>query len=496
LKIGHSKKVLKIIFFCLIYFISNSYINAQKKYYYDWREHKVMVPLGKIAFADTLVDAMKGDPPASKFFTKEEYIVGPPDSNMYSLGYGASLTVKFTDNALIDLKGPDLYIFEVGGSFEPTQVEISKNGTDWINVGIVNEHSAALDIAPFVQVFDKFYYVRLTDLMTNYKPNKRFGADIDAVAALNSIDMSSPCKDISSYFNKHLKKWTAKGMFETTAEYKKRIKDSLKQATRDFKYKAIQNIAHKKAVLNYADFNYDADNSIVTLNTPNIKDLTFVLKRDKAKEFYKNINKLQILNPDFSIDCAKGKFVLQKAELKNIKTNITYTAPDYYERPLNKLQVSKRVSPTTNTAKAKTQSQKDIVKVAKSADFDSKKIKTKHLKVGQRFRLPNLYFAPDSYALTKSAKRTLLRLYKFLKENPNLKIEIGGHTNTLPPDDYSDTLSTNRAKNVAYYLFDKGVSKDRITYKGYGKRRPINTSLTAEARLQNQRVEIKVIALK
>jgi outer membrane protein OmpA-like peptidoglycan-associated protein len=494
LKIGQYKKVLKIIFFCLIYFVSNSYIIAQKKYYYDWREHKITVPLGKIAFADTLVSAMKGDPPASKFFTKEEYVVGPPDSNMYSLGYGASFTVKFTDNALIDLKGPDLYIFEVGGSFEPTQVEISKNGIDWINVGIVNEHSAALDIEPFVQAFDKFYFVRLTDLMTNYKPNKRFGADIDAIAALNSIDMSSPCEDVGTYFNKALKKWTVKGMFETTVEYNKRIKDSLKLATRNFKFKAIQNIAQKRAILNYADFDYDADNSVVTINTPNIKGLTFVLKRDKAKEFYKNINKLQILNPYFSIDCAKGKFVLQKAELKNIKTSIVYTAPNYYEKPLNKLQVSKSV--TAKNIKAKKQSQKDVVKVAKSADFDSKKIKTEHLKIGQRFQLPNLYFAPDSYALTKSAKRTLLRLYKFLKENPNLKIEIGGHTNTLPPDDYSDTLSTNRAKNVAYYLFDKGVSKNRITYRGYGKRRPINTSLTAEARLQNQRVEIKVIALK
>jgi len=127
---------------------------------------------------------------------------------------------------------------------------------------------------------------------------------------------------------------------------------------------------------------------------------------------------------------------------------------------------------------------------------NSKKIRTKQLKVGQKFQLPNLYFAPDSYALTKSAKRTLLRLYHFLKGNPNLKIEVGGHTNTLPPDDYSNTLSTNRAKNVAYYLFDKGISKDRITYKGYGKRRPINTTFTDEARLQNQRVEIKVLSLK
>jgi outer membrane protein OmpA-like peptidoglycan-associated protein len=495
LKIKLHNSLFNIISLLVILFISSSSLVAQKKDYYDWREHKVTVPLGSIAFADTMVSAIKGNPPASTFFTKEVYIVGPPDSNMYSLGYGASVTVKFTDNALIDLKGPDLYIFEVGGSFEPTQVEISKDGKEWINVGIVNEYSAALDIAPFIQVFDKFYYVRLTDLMTNYKPNKRFGADIDAVVALNAIDMTSPCADVSQFFNKQITKWSAKGMFETTAEYNKRLKDSLKFATRNFKYKAIQSVAHKKAVLNYADFDYDADNSIVTINTPNIKDLTFKLTREKAKEFYKNINNLKVLNPDFSLDCTKGKFVLQKAELKNIKTTINYTAPDYYEQPLHKLQLDKK-STIVKKEEPKINNTKKVVKVAKSANFDSKKIKTAQLKVGQKFQLPNLYFAPDSYALTKSAKRTLLRLYRFLNDNPKLKIEIGGHTNTLPPDDYSDTLSTNRAKNVAYYLFTKGISKDRITYKGYGKRRPINTTFTDAARLQNQRVEIKVIALK
>jgi len=130
LKIIAHNQFFKIIFLLIILFVSSSSLVAQKKDYYDWRENKVTVPLGNIAFADALVGAIKGDPPASTFFTKEAYIIGSPDSNMYSLGYGASVTVKFTDNALIDLKGPDLYIFEVGGSFEPTQVEISKNGKE------------------------------------------------------------------------------------------------------------------------------------------------------------------------------------------------------------------------------------------------------------------------------------------------------------------------------------------------------------------------------
>jgi len=345
-------------------------------------------------------------------------------------------------------------------------------------VGITNEISAGVDIDLFVHPFDKFYFVRLTDLMTNYKPNKRFGADIDAVVALGSL----------------------KGMFETTAEYQKRLNDSLSFATQNLKDKAIQIIANKKAILKYVDFIYDADKSLVTLNTPNIKGLTFSLKRDKAKEFYKNITQLEILDPDFTVDCSTGKFVLQKAALKNIKSTIAYTAPDYISKqPLtlkNTLASDTQIKQTKPEINKKEDTLTTVIKVDKSADFNTKNIKSQTLKIGQRFALPNLYFSPDSYSLTKTAKRTLLRLQKFLKENPLIKIEIEGHTNTLPPHEYSNKLSTNRAKNVASFLFEKGIPKSQITYKGYGKRRPIDTSNNEQARLQNQRVEIKVIAVE
>lgn len=498
--------------FCLI----SIYTQAQKSYYFDWREHKVDVPLSTLAFADKLVDATPGDPAASRFFTKEDNLIGQPDSNMYSMGYGASVTVQFTDNAIIDVDGPDIYIFEVGGTFEPTQVEISRNGKDWINVGIVNDMSGSIEINPFVQPYDKFYFVRLTDLMTNYKPNKRFGADIDAIAALGSLNMSSPCEEVNNYFTKSIETWSAKGMFETTLEFNNRIKDSLAFVTNQFKNQAIQNIAHKRAILKYADFSYNADSSQVTINTPNIDHLTFNLERQNAKEFYKNINKLEIAEPDFDVDCSKGKFVLIKALLKNVKTTVAYASPNFYQKNnlinsidqtavknqndnqivSNKIDDKEKIQTNITQEPIYKENLTKVLKVEKSEDFNSKNIKSNQLKVGQRFALPNLYFEPDSYELTREAKRTLIELYKFLKQNPEVKIEIGGHTNTLPPDDYAQSLSTNRAKNVAYYLFDKGISKTQITFQGYGKSRPIDTSNTNQAKLLNQRVEIKVISLQ
>ncbi|MBK8922192.1 MAG: OmpA family protein [Saprospirales bacterium] len=75
-------------------------------------------------------------------------------------------------------------------------------------------------------------------------------------------------------------------------------------------------------------------------------------------------------------------------------------------------------------------------------------------------------------------------------------IEIGGHTNSTPPDEFCDRLSTARAKSAADYLIAKGVDPKRVVYKGYGKRNPVASNTTADGRRMNQRVEIKILALK
>ena len=86
-------------------------------------------------------------------------------------------------------------------------------------------------------------------------------------------------------------------------------------------------------------------------------------------------------------------------------------------------------------------------------------------------------------------------VYDFLKINPKIYIEIGGHTNSQPSHEFCDRLSTNRAKAVRDYILSKGIDEERISYKGYGKRQPIAPNSTKEGRLLNQRVEIKIISI-
>ncbi len=117
--------------------------------------------------------------------------------------------------------------------------------------------------------------------------------------------------------------------------------------------------------------------------------------------------------------------------------------------------------------------------------------------VGQKIRLDHLYFKADSVNLMSDSYEVLDELAAYLKEYPKTVIEIGGHTNTVPPEDYCIHLSTQRAKSVQEYLISQGVPANRLQYKGYGKSDPIIAydKYNKDARLKNQRVEIKILAL-
>lgn len=107
-------------------------------------------------------------------------------------------------------------------------------------------------------------------------------------------------------------------------------------------------------------------------------------------------------------------------------------------------------------------------------------------------RLSNALFAFDKFDLNEEARTMLDEVVGWLKEYPNLKVEIGGHTDNMGSDEYNQKLSENRAKSVYDYFVSHGVAADRLSYKGYGESRPIATNETAEGRQANRRVELQI----
>ncbi|MEO1518337.1 MAG: OmpA family protein [Bacteroidota bacterium] len=117
------------------------------------------------------------------------------------------------------------------------------------------------------------------------------------------------------------------------------------------------------------------------------------------------------------------------------------------------------------------------------------------LRAGQTLQVSQIYFEADSANMTEASFEVLEEIADFLKENPLIVIEVGGHTNNIPPPEFCDRLSTARAKEVATYIVQQGVDGNRVVYKGYGKRKPKYSNRTDDGRRRNQRVEIKVLSL-
>jgi len=115
------------------------------------------------------------------------------------------------------------------------------------------------------------------------------------------------------------------------------------------------------------------------------------------------------------------------------------------------------------------------------------------LKKGDIVQLSKLYFDADIAIVKEECEPILNDIYLLLINNPAVSIEIGGHTNNYPNDIQANDLSLKRAKAVANWLYKKGISTNRIQYKGYGKTQPLVSNETLAGREKNQRVEIKIM---
>lgn len=115
------------------------------------------------------------------------------------------------------------------------------------------------------------------------------------------------------------------------------------------------------------------------------------------------------------------------------------------------------------------------------------------IETGQIIRLNNLFFIFDTDKLIDESLGELNQLLTTLNDNPKMKVEIVGHTDSKGSDDYNLSLSERRARAVVNYLIENGISEKRLTSKGYGETKPIVSNETEEGRQQNRRVEFVVI---
>jgi peptidoglycan-associated lipoprotein len=110
----------------------------------------------------------------------------------------------------------------------------------------------------------------------------------------------------------------------------------------------------------------------------------------------------------------------------------------------------------------------------------------------KEFVFEDVHFDFDRYSLRPEATRALDEAIKTLQENPDLRIEIEGHTCNIGTSEYNLALGERRANAVREYLTSRGLGTNRLNSVSYGEERPKHDNAREETRRLNRRAALVV----
>lgn len=116
----------------------------------------------------------------------------------------------------------------------------------------------------------------------------------------------------------------------------------------------------------------------------------------------------------------------------------------------------------------------------------------KDIKVGEKVALQNIFFENGRYYLLPESYIELNKLAQYLMKNPNIEIQINGHSDNSGLKFKNQKISELRAREVFEYLIKKGV-QNKMYFKGFGSTQPIAPNDTDEGKAKNRRVEFEII---
>ena len=121
------------------------------------------------------------------------------------------------------------------------------------------------------------------------------------------------------------------------------------------------------------------------------------------------------------------------------------------------------------------------------------------LEKNKPYQLRNIEFGYDSANIRISAGIELDKLVEVLNDNPEIKIEMGSHTDSVGSVEFNINLSQRRAQSTVNYLIKKGIAPERLVAKGYGKSKPIARNTNPDGtdnpagRQRNRRTEFRIL---
>ncbi len=139
---------------------------------------------------------------------------------------------------------------------------------------------------------------------------------------------------------------------------------------------------------------------------------------------------------------------------------------------------------------------------SRGKDFDYiKDITLEEIVIGKAIQIENIYFDLNKWNIRADAAKELDKIVKMMNDNPGIIIELSSHTDSRGSASSNELLSDRRAKSSAAYIVSKGIDSSRITGKGYGEYRLVNScadgiKCSEKAHQENRRTEFTVIGLK
>jgi outer membrane protein OmpA-like peptidoglycan-associated protein/tetratricopeptide (TPR) repeat protein len=117
------------------------------------------------------------------------------------------------------------------------------------------------------------------------------------------------------------------------------------------------------------------------------------------------------------------------------------------------------------------------------------------------FILENILYGFNKYDINPEAAKELDKLVQLLTDNPEIKIELSSHTDSVDTDAYNLELSQRRAESAVKYMIQRGIAPDRMIPKGYGEQKPIARNTNPDGtdnpagRAKNRRTEFKILEI-
>lgn len=135
----------------------------------------------------------------------------------------------------------------------------------------------------------------------------------------------------------------------------------------------------------------------------------------------------------------------------------------------------------------------DVKNVTASTPPPPLEIKVAKAERGKSFVIDNIYYNTNSAEIQEQSKLVLQSFADYLLENPNITIEIQGHTDNVGNPKDNEALSSNRAYSVKQFLEEQKVPGKRISAKGYGASKPIADNTSEAGRAKNRRTEFLIL---